>query len=363
MKSLKVLIVDDSNADALLLVRHLKTSGYDVQHKRVDTREGLAAALGAGCCDVVLCDYSMPGFDGRQAFEVVREAELDLPFIIVSGAVGEETAVECMRLGVHDFILKDHLSRLAPAIEREIGEAKVRADLRATEETLQRTEKLRALGQMAAGISHDLKNILNPLSLHLQVIQRALDKGNVADAKESVSEMKRVVVRGVEVVERLRDYSRQAPESRPEEVDLDRLAHEALEIARARAASRRVAVRFVEELGHPPRFYGRPSEIVSAVVNLVVNAVDVFDKSGVVTVRTGKIEGDGAFIAVCDDGPGMPPDVEKRVFEPFFTTKGAEGTGLGLAMVYACMKRHGGAVELETSEGRGTTFTLRFPSA
>jgi len=360
-KTLDVLIVDDSKADALLLVRHLKSFGYDVRYEHADGREAMAAALHARSFDVVLCDYSMPGFDGRQAFGVLLESKRDLPFIIVSGAVGEETAVECMRLGVHDFVLKDHLARLAPAIEREMGEAKMRADLRASEETLQRTEKLRALGQMAAGISHDLKNLLNPLSLHLQVIARALDKGKIDQAKESVVEMKQVVARGVEVVERLRDYSRQAPESRPEQVDLNRLAHEALELARPRAAARRVAVRFLEELGQPPLVHGRPSEIVAALVNLVVNAVDVLEASGTVTVVTGAAE-NGAFVAVTDDGPGMPPEVEARVFEPFFTTKGAEGTGLGLAMVYACMQRHGGDVELTTTRGRGTTFTLRFPS-
>ena len=122
-KTLDVLIVDDSKADALLLVRHLKSFGYDVRYEHADGREAMAAALHARSFDVVLCDYSMPGFDGRQAFGVLLESKRDLPFIIVSGAVGEETAVECMRLGVHDFVLKDHLARLAPAIEREMAEA------------------------------------------------------------------------------------------------------------------------------------------------------------------------------------------------------------------------------------------------
>lgn len=240
--------------------------------------------------------------------------------------------------------------------------ARSHAELRVTEEALARTEKLRALGQMAAGVAHDLKNILNPISLHLQFIDRAVDRGQTAEVKESVAEVKQVLVRGVQAIERLRDYSRQSPESRSEEIDLNRLAREAKEIARPRLASRGGVCRSIDEkLGEPPIIMGRSGDIVSAVVNLLVNAIDAIPESGHIALATGASRG-GAWIEVSDDGPGMPPEVERRVFEPFFTTKGAEGTGLGLAMVYACMKRHGGEVTLETALGHGTKFRLWFPA-
>jgi signal transduction histidine kinase len=236
------------------------------------------------------------------------------------------------------------------------------AELRASQEALARTEKLRALGQMAAGVSHDLKNMLNPLSLHLQFIDRAIDRGDTADVKDSVKEMKQVLTRGVQTVERLRDYSRQSPESRAEAINLDTLAHEASEIARPRMSARGGRLnRIKEELGSAPLVMGRSGEIVSALVNLIVNAIDAMPNGGTITLRTGQTE-TGSWVSVHDDGPGMPPDVERRVFEPFFTTKGEEGTGLGLAMVYACMQRHDGSVRLETVPGLGTTFTLSFPS-
>jgi len=96
-------------------------------------------------------------------------------------------------------------------------------------------------------------------------------------------------------------------------------------------------------------------------VNLVINAIDVLtDHGGTATVRSRTTE-EHVEIDVSDTGPGMPPEVERRVFEPFFTTKGEAGTGLGLAMVYACMRRHAGSVALVTAEGKGTTFTLKFP--
>lgn len=235
------------------------------------------------------------------------------------------------------------------------------AALKEHQDMLARTEKLRALGQMAAGISHDLKNILNPLSLHIQVVARALDKGQIDDAKESAVEMKQVVQRGVQTLERLRDFSRQDKESKTELVDLDSLAREAAAIGKSRSAStqQKRVVRVVEDLHAAPQVLAVSGEILSAIVNLFVNAVD----AGATTITLGSGEEDGgSWIAVSDDGPGMPPDVAKRVFEPFFTTKGAEGTGLGLAMVYASMQRHGGKVLLDTREGTGTTFKLWFPA-
>lgn len=233
--------------------------------------------------------------------------------------------------------------------------------LRESQEMLARSEKLRALGQMAAGVSHDLKNILNPLSLHLQVAERALARGKTDDVKESIAEMKQVVVRGVETVERLRSYSRQQKESKTELVDLEKLAREAVGIAKPRMASLGRVLRIVEDFHQPPHVMAVSGDLVSALVNLVVNAIDAAGTTGKsITLRSGELDG-GSFVEIDDDGPGMPPEVESKVFEPFFTTKGQEGTGLGLAMVYATVQRHGGTITLDTEPGKGTRFRLWFP--
>jgi signal transduction histidine kinase len=235
-------------------------------------------------------------------------------------------------------------------------------DLRASREALARTEKLRALGQMAAGVSHDLKNILNPLSMHAQIAQRAIGRNNPAQATESLEEMRAVIRRGVETVERLRAFSRQAPEARAQRVDLSLLAREAVAIARPRMSSRPGALsRVVEELAEVAPVVGRAEEIVAAIVNLVANAIDATPDGGTITLRTATLDG-RVCITVADTGPGIPQEVQARVFEPFFTTKGAEGTGLGLAMVFATMQRHGGSVSLQTEPGKGAAFTLAFPS-
>ncbi|MGD0529392.1 MAG: HAMP domain-containing sensor histidine kinase, partial [Polyangiaceae bacterium] len=192
---------------------------------------------------------------------------------------------------------------------------------------------------------------------------RAIARGNTEQANQSLDEMAGVIVRGVETIDRLRAFSRQAPDTLAKKVDLNGLTREAVAIARPRMASRVGALcRIHEELGEVPPVVGRPDEIIGAVVNLVVNAIDAMPDGGTIAVRTGVTDG-RAFLTVADTGPGMTPEVQARVFEPFFTTKGSEGTGLGLANVFATMQRHGGAVSLETSPGNGAAFTLSFPLA
>jgi signal transduction histidine kinase len=240
--------------------------------------------------------------------------------------------------------------------------ARSRRELRASRDLLERTHKLRALGEMAAGISHDLKNILNPLSLHLQFLKRAVPKEDV-DSQQSIADMQHVLRRGLETIERLRAFSRQAPAGNPDLVDLPQLAKEALEICRPRLRVRHDKhVQLVGNTEPAPRVRMRASDGVAAVVNLLVNAIEaVEEQGGAVEITTGELDG-GAFLRVRDDGPGMPPDVEARVFEPFFTTKGEEGTGLGLAMVYAFVQRSRGRLSLETAPGAGASFTLWFPA-
>lgn len=238
-------------------------------------------------------------------------------------------------------------------------------ELGKAQRALVQAEKLRALGQMASGVAHDLKNILNPLSLHVQLIERAAKKNDAKNITETVQEIRALLGRGVQTIERLRDYGRQTSETSAAPIDLDRLVDEAATIAKPRLSASKVKVpRIIVEHGASPTIHGRADEILNAIVNLTINAIDAMrDSGGSVTIATGEDDDGRAYVRVSDTGPGMPPDVEAHVFEPFFSTKGDQGTGLGLAMVYACMQHHAGSVELRTELGKGTTFTLHFPAA
>jgi signal transduction histidine kinase len=237
------------------------------------------------------------------------------------------------------------------------------AELRESRDTLARTERLRVLGQMAAGVSHDVKNILNPLGLQLELLRRRIDRGELDKARDTIDTMRDVIRHGVDVVERLRDFSRQTPETEAdiERVDVDKVVATAVELSRPRLAQyKAIEVRLA--LGAPPPIRARASELTTAMVNLIVNAMEALgDVPGSIAVTTAA-SGGGTAIAVADTGPGMSPEVERRVFEPFFTTK-PEGTGLGLAMIFAFVQRYDGTVSVDTAPGAGTRFTLWFPAA
>ncbi|WP_213974060.1 HD domain-containing phosphohydrolase [Tepidanaerobacter acetatoxydans] len=136
-KPLRVLIVDDSEDDTLLLVRKLKRDGFNPTFERVDTPEAMEDALSKNTWDIILSDYNMPRFDAFAALDILKKSGIDIPFIIVSGAIGEETAVAAMKAGAHDYIMKDNLARLVAAIERELGEAQIRHKKRETEKQLE----------------------------------------------------------------------------------------------------------------------------------------------------------------------------------------------------------------------------------
>ena len=149
--SLRVLIIEDSEDDVLLIIRELKKGGYNPVYEQVETAAAMKKALQEKQWDIILCDYKMPKFNAPSAIAVLKNANIDIPLIIVSGTIGEDVAIECMRLGAHDYIMKSNLSRLCPAIARELAEAEVRNKQRQAEEALQESEgKYRNLVERAS---------------------------------------------------------------------------------------------------------------------------------------------------------------------------------------------------------------------
>ena len=140
-RPLRVLIVEDSENDALLLVRQLKRGGYEPSFSRVETADTMRATLEEAAWDIVIADYSMPNFTAMEALQILHEKDLDIPFIILSGTIGEATAVDAMRAGAHDYIMKGSVARLMPAIDRELREAGERATRRQAEEALRNNER------------------------------------------------------------------------------------------------------------------------------------------------------------------------------------------------------------------------------
>ena len=133
---LSVLIIEDSASDAELMVRHLQKAGFDVSFERVDSPENMREALRGQAWELLLCDFSLPGFDARDALTILKNTNRDIPFIVVSGSIGDEMAIELMRTGAQDYLMKNNLARLAPVVERELTEARRRVEHRSAEERL-----------------------------------------------------------------------------------------------------------------------------------------------------------------------------------------------------------------------------------
>jgi two-component system, cell cycle sensor histidine kinase and response regulator CckA len=139
--ALRVLIVEDSENDAVLLIRHIKRSGYEIIHERVDSAAAMSSALEKSQWDFIIADYAMPSFSGSAALALLKSKGLDIPFIIVSGTIGEDVAVEAMKAGAHDYVMKGNLTRLIPAIQRELDEAEVRRERKRAETALRNSEE------------------------------------------------------------------------------------------------------------------------------------------------------------------------------------------------------------------------------
>ncbi|MDZ8136902.1 MAG: histidine kinase dimerization/phosphoacceptor domain -containing protein [Nostoc sp. DedQUE04] len=165
---LRVLLVEDSEDDALLLLRELQRGGYEVTFERIDTPTAMKAAIAEQIWDIVICDYSMPTFSAPAALKQVKESGLDLPFIIVSGTIGEDTAVAAMKAGAHDYIIKGNLARLTPAVARELREALVRRERKQASEQIKAS--LQEKEVLLKEIHHRVKNNLQIISslLNLQ---------------------------------------------------------------------------------------------------------------------------------------------------------------------------------------------------
>jgi signal transduction histidine kinase/CheY-like chemotaxis protein len=162
-RELKVLLIEDSEDDALLLARELRRGGFDLTSERVDTAEAMSHALTKQTWDLVLCDYSMPHFRGTDALKLLKEQDLDIPFIFVSGTIQEDTAVEAMKAGAHDYMMKGNIKRLIPAVNRELAEAEVRQRQKKAEHELRlRDARIRALHEINTAITStlDLSSVL-----------------------------------------------------------------------------------------------------------------------------------------------------------------------------------------------------------
>ena len=212
-KALRALIADDSENDVVLLLRELRKAGYELVYERVSNPAAMQTALERQTWDIVISDYEMPHFGGFEALQLLKASGHDLPFILVSAVVSEETAVAAMKAGAHDYIMKRKMARLAPAIERELREAQTRlarktaeAALRHSEEQLRQTQKMEAMGRLAASVAHDFNNILTSILCHGEMLLNQLAAGD--PCRTNAEQIEKCARMATTLTQQLLTYSR-----------------------------------------------------------------------------------------------------------------------------------------------------------
>lgn len=288
--------------------------------------------------------------------------------IAASRNAGQFTSSDC------EFLrqLSEHLALATQQAELYTSLERAYEDLRSTQKGMLQHERLRALGQMASGIAHDINNALSPAALYVQrLLERERELSE--EARQQLAIVERAIQDVSHTVARMREFYRPQQAINDEApVSINRLLEQVIQLTRARwldiPQERGIVVHMRRDFSiAAPDIIGVESEIRDAVTNLILNAVDAMPEGGTVTVRSiaqpGRVPGSSVAavaVEVSDTGVGMDEHARARCLEPFFTTKGERGTGLGLAMVYGMVQRHRSEIEIESTPGQGTTFRLLF---
>lgn len=311
------------------------------------------------------------GLRSLVAVPLMLEGELFGILLTARRAAGFSSGeCEFLRMLSEQVALAAHQARLHAQLQRAYDE------LRQTQLAIMQEERLRALGQMASGIAHDINNALCPIVVYADLLlsteKRVSDAGlknlqNIKTAGEDIAH----------IVSRMREfYRRRDDRDSHTATDLNRIATQVVDLTRPRwrdipqARGIMIELRTALQEGMP-EVVASESEVREAITNLLINAVDAMPKGGQLVIRTASRgwadparagrKASHVTIEVSDSGVGMDEETKKRCLEPFFSTKGKRGTGLGLAMVYGIMERHEGSIEIESERGKGTTMRLVFP--
>ena len=373
MSSLRILLLEDDPSDAELVQATLEADQLVCDVNVIKTRAEFLTGLESQQIDLVLADYKLPSFDGLSALKLLLSIRPDLPFIFVSGTFGEESAIEALKIGATDYVLKTRLSKLVPAVRRALREKVERQRLIELEDTLRQIQKMETLGQLTGGIAHDFKNLLMLITGNLEIIEDAAPRDDNM-IRRALERARVGADRAAALTQRLLASSRQQTLD-PKPVQVNELISSMADIWRQALGD---AIRLdIDVPQRSPTIFVDPNQLENAVLNLILNARDASNPGARIKVvsevmfvdtptlgRTGEMTvGEYASISVEDQGSGIPNELLDRIFEPLFTTKPVgQGTGLGLSVVYGFVKQSKGYIDITSALGRGTTVRLIFPS-
>lgn len=363
---LQVLLVEDSESDAELVVRALKKNEFEVSATVTPTAEEFLRAVKEKPPDIVLADYNLGQWRGVEAVDMLRREGLDIPVIMVTGALGDTLAVECIRQGATDYVLKDSLARLPEAVRRALREKKERCLRQQAEQDLARKmdELARSnaeLEQFAYVASHDLQEPLRMVAAYTQLLAERYSGKIDAQADKYIHYAVEGATRMQAMIQDLLAFSRAGrAEIDAQSVEVNDVVKVALENLQP----------VIQETGAVVKYDALPSvkanriQITQLFQNLIGNAIK-FRGEKAPFVRIGAERRNGEWIfSVADNGIGIAEEYSEVIFAIFqrlHTRTEYSGNGIGLAICKKIVERHGGRIWVESEQGKGSSFKFTLP--
>lgn len=364
--TLKILSLEDLEDDFFLITHALKKAGMEFIAKRVDSKDEFRRALEEFHADVILCDHSLPQFDSTEALRIFHERKLQIPFILVTGAVSEEFAVSSLKRGADDYVLKSNLARLPNVLDNALKQKEAeRAKIEAAQALAKQNEALikinKELDSFVYSISHNLRA---PLMSVLGLLDLAQNETNSLAIHQYHEMMKTSVCKLDETLKEILEYSRNARQGLLiNEIDFQKIINDNFERMQFMPGYERIQKDiFIEGEG---RFYSDQYRLSVILNNLISNAIKYSDpqKETSFIHITIKLGPEKISLVFKDNGIGIENNHIQKVFNMFFrATEKNEGAGLGLYIVKEAVEKLGGKIELESQVGKGTIFKIELPN-
>ena len=367
---LRILHLEDDADDAEIVRAALTEEGLHFSIERVTERSEYLAALRRGGIDLILAEYQLPLFDGVGALAIAHELRREIPFIFVSGTLGEEIAVEMLKSGAIDFVIKRRMSRLGAAVRRALDDVARRVEYDRLEDLLHQAQKMEVVGRLAGRVAHGFNDLLTVILGRGESLRSRLGRDDPAQADSE--QIVRAAILAAALSRKLLAFSgKQLLE--PKAVDLNQTVRE-MEGVLKRLLGDEIEL-VLSLVDTPARVRVDPGQWEQTIINLAMNGREAMAGGGTLMVETGHVTLDGVdasgkglargpyvTISVSDTGRGMDAETRAHLFEPFFTTKEpGQGAGLGISAVQGIVEQSGGHIEVFSEVGRGTMIRILLP--
>jgi len=376
---IKALFLEDNPDDVELELYELQKGGFEITYEIARNREEFLEKLPNTEADIIIADYSLPDITGIEALHLCKEGKIDVPFILITGVGNEQIAVDSLREGATDYILKKNISHLAVRVARAFdinadhnAIKKAKLEKEGLQKQLFQAQKMESIGLFAGGIAHDFNNLLTGIIGYAGLTLDTLPSDS--PAAKHLAKIIEISENASSLVKQLLLFSKNTP-LELKTLDLNTLLKENVDFIR-RVVEKTVDIHLnLQE--NLPAIQSDESQLSQVLMNLAVNARDAMQGRGDLEFKTerlsrsdimerklslGMYEAEYICLSVSDTGCGIKEKDKEKIFDPFFTTKEAgKGTGLGLAIIYSIINKHHGWIDVDSRVGEGTTFKVYLP--